>query len=91
MEHLATKIWEALLYSNQPSAAMQELTFLKFFCGEGKVWKAVSASTKSSVGVDIRYWEKDDEHQNPFDILSTAGFGSGPKIDVHVGFDLKNA
>ena len=43
------------------------------------------------MGVDIRYWEKDDEHQNPFDILSTAGFGSGPKIDVHVGFDLKNA
>ena len=70
---------------------MQELTFLEFFCGEGRVWKAVSASTKSSLGVDIRYWEPDHGHRNPYDILSEAGFGSGPKIDVHVSFVLNHA
>ena len=54
--------------------SMQDLVFLEFFAGQGNTWKAMRADSMTAVGVDITYWEKCDDHQNPFDILSSAGF-----------------
>ena len=54
----------------------QELTFLEFFAGQGRVWKAVRGDTRSAVGIDIEYWNK--ESSNPFDILTNAGLGFHP-------------
>ena len=60
---------------------LQELTFLEFFAGEGKVWRCLRADSIGSIGVDIEYWDRDgsDNRQNPFDILSTAGLGWDPQ------------
>ncbi len=54
---------------------LQELTFLEFFAGEGRVWKTVGAGAngKNSLGIDIQYHEDTPNKQNPFDILSNAG------------------
>ena len=65
----------------------QELSFLEFFAGAGRVWKAMRADSVEAVGVDINYWgpqlvDDDDVHQNPFDILSNAGMGRGPQLCV---------
>lgn len=59
---------------------MQEITFLEFFCGEGRVWQAVRADTVGSMGIDIRYGSEFDAegHQNAFDILTNAGMGPCP-------------
>ena len=60
---------------------LQELTFLEFFAGKGKVWRCLRADSIGSLGIDIEYWNPDDDgqRQNPFDILTTAGLGWGPQ------------
>ena len=56
----------------------QELSFVEFFAGEGNVWRAVRASSHKCVGIDIDYVDNVLDGQNPFDILSDAGFGFHP-------------
>ena len=68
---------------------MQELTVLEFFAGEGHVWKAMRADAISAVGVDIGYVEPEPGNQNPFDILSNAGFGWGPELFCTVFFEFQ--
>ena len=52
---------------------LQELTFLEFFAGEGRVWKTIRADSQNSLGIDIRYRDDAPNQQNPFDILTNAG------------------
>ena len=54
---------------------MQDLEFLEFFAGEGRTWRAMRASSIGAVGIDIKYGEEQDGHQNAFDILTHAGLG----------------
>jgi len=51
---------------------------LEFFCGEGRVWKAVSAEA-GSIGIDINYGNPEGGHTNAFDILTVSGIAWGPK------------
>lgn len=57
---------------------MQELAFIEFYSGDGEVWKAVSGSTVTAAKVDINYYEKRADRQNPMDINTCAGLASLP-------------
>ena len=59
---------------------MQELTFLEFFAGRGRVWKGLRVDSVNTVGIDICYVENEEGGQNPFDILSCAGMGFYPQL-----------
>lgn len=70
--------------SPTPRASMQELNFLEFFAGEGRVWKTVAVGMPSTptVGVDINYGKKDSDSTktDPFDILTSSGFACHPEF-----------
>lgn len=69
---------------NQPGSpahidlnSTQELTFIEFFAGDNRVWKAVRAAGYEAAKVDITYLENHG-CQNPMDINSNAGMGFHP-------------
>ena len=55
-------------------AVPQDLSFLEFFAGAGKVWKHMRIDSINSIGVDITYATMNPGEQNFFDCLSNAGF-----------------
>jgi len=65
---------------------VQELGFLEFFAGEGRVWRTVAVGMAStpSLGIDITYGMKDvdSSKQDPFDILTPSGFACHPKFSM---------
>ena len=63
--------------------ALQELTFLEYFAGEGNCWRALMESGQPAAGIDIEYYKDPrgpDEQNNPFDMLSSAGLASGTQL-----------
>lgn len=54
----------------------EDLSFLEFYAGEGRVWRALRADSVDAVGVDIGYFnaEETEGSSNAFDILSCSGF-----------------
>lgn len=54
---------------------MQDLTFLEFFAGEGRVWKNMRTDAIDAIGVDLAYGDPAPGKTNAFDILTNAGFG----------------
>lgn len=53
--------------------AMQDLTYVEFFAGQGNVWAAVRADHHPAVPVDIEYMSTGPDRKNPMDINSDAG------------------
>lgn len=54
----------------------QDLSFIEYFAGEGRVWRTVRADSWYSVGLDINYGIDDTTNhggRNAFDILSCSG------------------
>lgn len=62
----------------KPTSSLQELQFVEFFAGEGRVWRTMRVDSVNSVGVDYTYSDGFDDDHNPFDILSDSGFGFHP-------------
>lgn len=59
---------------------LEELEYLEFFAGDGRVFQEVKGAAYPSCAVDIRYMQDLMGCQtNPFDILTTAGF-------AHLGY-----
>ena len=63
--------------------AIQDLTYVEFFAGEGNVWAAVRADHNMGVPVDIEYWAHDHNGKfssNPMDINSDSGLAFLPLL-----------
>lgn len=76
-DHHSLPSIQASLPPTTGAISLQELTFIEFFAGEGRVWRTVRADSRSAVGLDINYGLGDsnpeDQTRNPFDILTNAG------------------
>ena len=66
-----------LSYHAKPTSSPQDLQFIEFFAGEGRVWRTMRVDSVNAVGVDYNYFDGSEAH-NHFDILSTSGFGFHP-------------
>ena len=62
---------------------MQELSFVEFYAGVGRTWRAVRADGVNAVGVDLNYHSPEPGEQNHFDIMANCGFALGAELYTH--------
>ena len=61
---------------NYSKSWVEELEYIEFFAGDGRVFQEVKGAAYPSCAVDIRYLENvgGGSQTNPFDFLTNAGF-----------------